>query len=113
MENDRVVRIAILDTGIDLRHKEFQNIQTHKNFCGNKEDDVQTLNDVQDLDGHGTPVASIILQLAPRAQLCIARVLDGSVDRGSPRSKTQTGAERDYVKRPRPGTVAEVRIRRD
>jgi subtilisin family serine protease len=113
MENDRVVKIAILDTGIDLRHKKFQNIKTHKNFCGNREDDVQTLGDVQDLDGHGTQVASIIFQLAPRAQLCIARVLDGDVDHGSPRSRTETGAERDYVTRPHPGTVAEVRIRRN
>jgi subtilisin family serine protease len=112
-DKDRIVRIAILDTGIDLRHEEFQNIKTYKNFCGNKDSDVEDLSDVQDLDGHGTQVASIILQLAPKAQLCIARILDGNVDRELTQSKTQSGEQRVHVTRPRSGIVAEVRIRRD
>jgi hypothetical protein len=99
LEKDPVVKVAILDTGIDPLHR---NVGTSKNFCDGDD------RDVQDLDGHGTQVASIVLQLAPNAQLCIARILDGDVDYGLTRSKMQVGAERSHILRPRPEIVAEV-----
>jgi hypothetical protein len=102
LEKDPVVKVAILDTGIDLSHQDFQDIKISKNFCGGDDSNVQ------DLDGHGTQVASIVLQLAPNAQLCIARILDGEVDRGLTRTKMQVGAERSVVLHPRRGIVAKV-----
>jgi hypothetical protein len=107
LEKDPVVKVAILDTGIDLLHQDFRDVGTSKNFCDGDNSDVQ------DLDGHGTQVASIVLQLAPNAQLCIARILDGDVDRGLTRSKMQVGAERSGIPHPRPGIVAEVRNQMD
>ncbi|MCJ1461420.1 hypothetical protein MMC07_000017 [Pseudocyphellaria aurata] len=123
-EGDEIVKIAILDTGIDLRHEDFQNMRAvafhdgqpesaqgetsqirrmpkkcQKNFCGNDE------HDVQDRDGHGTQVASIILRLAPRAELCIARICDGDVNRG----RSEGGKQEDtYIRYPRPETVVKA-----
>ena len=127
-ESDDVVKIAILDTGIDLLHEDFKNtraIKFHegrpvsakgetsqikrmpekywKNFCGNDD------HNVQDLDGHGTQVASIILRLAPRAELCIARICDGDVNRGLSKGEKQV-AEESYIRHPRPEIVANVGI---
>nr|AJD23190.1 putative subtilisin [Onygena corvina] len=93
-EDEEPVRVAILDTGIDLGHPELQaarsdprsgrpikgegpqinRVKKWKSFCGGKEEEVS------DIDGHGTHVAGIILQLAPTAELYIAQV---SKDRSS------------------------------
>lgn len=98
-EDDESVKIAILDTGVDLKHEDLQQprskfstgkfpnpitgepkqidrIKAYKNFCDDRDDD----NDVDDIDGHGTYVAGIVLRLAPRAELLIARVCEGDKD---------------------------------
>jgi subtilisin family serine protease len=83
------VKIAILDTGIDLDHPDFsqrakrrskvaakqllektqrERIIGCKNFTGGPEDDVT--DDV----GHGTHIAGLIMAIAPRAELYIAKV---------------------------------------
>jgi hypothetical protein len=128
-EGDDIVKIAILDTGIDLDHEDFQNMRAvafhkgrpvsaqgetsqinrmpmkyRKNFCGADE------NDVQDLDGHGTQVASIILRLAPRAELCIARICDGDVNRGLSEGEKQAVTEDSYIRHPRPEIVVKVSV---
>lgn len=128
-EGDVLVKIAILDTGIDLLHDDFQNmralsfnkgqpesaigettqikrmpIECRKNFCGGDESNVQ------DLDGHGTQVASIILRLAPRAELCIARICHGDVNRGLTGSEMQVVAEESYIQNPRSEIVVNVYI---
>ncbi|KAL2835990.1 peptidase S8/S53 domain-containing protein [Aspergillus pseudoustus] len=95
MEGDERIRIAVLDTGIDLKHADFKNprtkmftrefqsqpakeklaqidrIKAYRNFHIARNDEVD------DLDGHGTQVAGIILRLAPNADLYIARVCAG------------------------------------
>ncbi|KAI1373580.1 peptidase S8/S53 domain-containing protein [Hypoxylon crocopeplum] len=99
-EADKRIRVAILDTGIDLDHEDWlqpravrfedgkpvpasgeprqiDRIRNKMNFCGGSETNVQ------DIDGHGTQVASIILRLAPRAEVDIARVCVGSRIGGS------------------------------
>ncbi|KAF4637697.1 hypothetical protein G7Y89_g389 [Cudoniella acicularis] len=98
MFSDEPVKVAILDTGIDRNHPDFQHprsrprkggiispvegeeaqikrIKVCQNFC----DDRIDVGDVTDIDGHGTHVAGIILQLAPRAELYIARAIEWAI----------------------------------
>lgn len=103
-EDDETVKIAILDTGIDLTHRDWQQarivrfeedgkpvhqqkepsqwtrIKDFKNFCNPER--PETERDVMDLDGHGTQVAGILLRLAPRAEIYVARVCEGDSKRG-------------------------------
>ena len=95
-DSDRCVKVAILDTGIDWSHPKFQGtrlkplrngefepvrgernqidrIMKYRNFCN----DGRKVDNVTDIDGHGTHVAGIILQFAPTAELYIARVCQG------------------------------------
>lgn len=76
------VKIAILDTGINYKHKEFENvIEGYYNFK-DKNDNVM------DLDGHGTHCAGIVgsrgadkmIGIAPECQLFIAKVMTHSAD---------------------------------
>ncbi|RPB06402.1 subtilisin-like protein [Morchella conica CCBAS932] len=69
------IRVAILDTGIDMSFELFQRrVEKRKAF-------VQDTHDFLDLDGYGTHVAGLVLQVAPDAKLLIARITG---DRGRP-----------------------------
>jgi thermitase len=79
------VKVAVIDTGIDLRHPAFAGaiLETEMwDFVGND----ATPQDEGTLGigayGHGTNVAGIVLQIAPRAKILPLRVLgaDGSGD---------------------------------
>jgi hypothetical protein len=65
------VKIAILDTGIDLEEdvvsSHHQRILKNESFLV---DDSST----EDLDGHGTHTAGLILRVAPNAALYVARI---------------------------------------
>lgn len=125
-DDDVAVKIAVLDTGIDEHHKDFQTARAsgfhkgqpqpaegepsqidrvagRKNFCG-KDD-----KDVQDHDGHGTQVAGIILRLAPRAELYIARICDGNFDRTSSIDE-ELEAHASNITYPLSDIVAKVRV---
>lgn len=89
------VKIAILDTGIDLEHEDFlkparrrtkiglkaakripektqrERIKACRNFVGDSTEDVT------DETGHGTHIAGLILSIAPRAELYIAKTSSG------------------------------------
>ena len=130
-EGDEIVKIAILDTGIDLEHEDLRNpraksfqkgqpvaakgetpqikrIKGWKNFCGD-ENNVDE-NNVQDLDGHGTQVAGIILRLAPRADLYIARICEGDVNFGLAEENKEVLDKKSRIVNPRPEIVVKVGV---
>ena len=59
-----VVKIALIDSGIDYTRTEFRDAKLH------------FLNECKDHIGHGTAVASIIHKVSPEAELYIYRLLD-------------------------------------
>lgn len=67
------IKIAVLDTGIDLKHssiraaKKQNRLKTLKSFVKGDES-------VGDSHGHGTHVAALLLKVAPDSQLYIAKV---------------------------------------
>jgi len=73
--NNAKVRIAMLDSGINIRHpemikrKENGNIPLAKGF-------PDCLKPLEDLDGHGTHGASVLFQTVPNAVLLVARVFN-------------------------------------
>ncbi len=78
-------KIAVIDTGLDLNHPAFVNslapATEWKDFVDNDTTPQETIGAFY---GHGTAVAGIILQIAPRATILPIRVLDsdgaGDVD---------------------------------
>ncbi|KND87724.1 Intracellular serine protease [Tolypocladium ophioglossoides CBS 100239] len=71
------VKIAVLDTGIDLNHPDMQacaeNIKDKHNWL---RESARTV--VHDLDGHGTFVTSLLFDYAPDAEIYIAKIADRS-----------------------------------
>ncbi len=59
--NHSSITVAIIDSGIDLSHKRFQNIDITGFNVLDKNGKYEVNNDIQDNIGHGTAVASIIL----------------------------------------------------
>jgi thermitase len=79
------VKVAVIDTGIDLKHPAFVGaiLQTEAwDFVGNDAIPQEEGTLGVGAYGHGTNVAGIILQIAPRAKILPLRVLgtDGSGD---------------------------------
>jgi len=67
------VRVAILDTGVDVTHDDLQSPWIdgqifYQNFVGTRSDIPQ------DDDGHGTHITSILLQMAENVDIYVARV---------------------------------------
>lgn len=69
------VKIAILDTGADLKHPLLQPFSRDGRF-GEQWDFIEDRVQITDYTGHGTHCAHLILQTAPRAKVCIARVFE-------------------------------------
>ena len=84
----RGVKVAVIDTGVDVRHPALQGKLAPENEWRDFVDGDALPLDELDLDssnaghGHGTGVAGIILQVAPKATILPLRVLkpDGSGD---------------------------------
>lgn len=77
------VRIAVLDTGVEKsarRHTpDFirqcgQQIKGGRSFLGENNEDVPWN---KDMNGHGTHVTGLLLRVAPRAEIYVARILKG------------------------------------
>lgn len=70
------VRIAVLDTGLDTSHPDYEaqeeRIQGVKSFIP----DCRQRDGIFDRCGHGTHVAGLLLDFAPDAELYIAKISD-------------------------------------
>ena len=73
--HDAKVRIAMLDSGINMhhpemiKHKKDGSIALAKGF-------PNSLNPFEDLNGHGTHGASVLFKTAPNAVLLVAKLFD-------------------------------------
>ena len=73
----KLIKIAVLDTGIDTEHnvmraaKKLKRIKDMKSF-------VQGDKTIKDFNGHGTHITALLLKIAPHSQLYIAKVARGS-----------------------------------
>ncbi|KAL8310440.1 hypothetical protein RB597_010326 [Gaeumannomyces tritici] len=71
------VKIAVLDTGVDLKHMDIkpekQRIIKTYNWV-----DETCSHDVSDGDGHGTFIASLLLDYARHSQLYVAKIAESS-----------------------------------
>lgn len=119
---DKPIKIAVLDTGLDVNHPNFENprltgfkegkpdwaskaeptqyerIKACADFTGDGL--LERKEDMIDLDGHGTQVSELILRIAPRSELYIARICEGEAKSGA---DTPTN---NRIKNPRPDIVA-------
>jgi subtilisin family serine protease len=81
-DNQKCVRIAILDTGIDVTHPQIQAAQFRiKGYFSNSSDILpesvsKSPELIQDYHGHGTHGASVLLRTAPEAAIFVAKVTD-------------------------------------
>ncbi|KAF4629433.1 hypothetical protein G7Y89_g8714 [Cudoniella acicularis] len=80
------VRVAIIDTGIDLPEVDLclyeDRLKDSLSFFDDKTDRSAMKSEYKDLDGHGTHAAALILRVAPKADIYVARVF-GSRNLGS------------------------------
>src|SRR5271169_158598 len=74
-DNQKPVRVAILDSGVDATHPdialalETKQIAAYKGF-------PESLDPLQDQHGHGTHGASVLMKTAPNVTLYVARMVD-------------------------------------
>lgn len=70
------VKIAILDTGLDMTHRDVEarvaNIRGTCNWTNGRVDDTN----IMDCNGHGTHTAGLILDYAVDAELYVAKIAD-------------------------------------
>lgn len=71
------VKIAILDTGVDISHPDIS--REYKSGRIKYHDFTNESNDIEDLDGHGTHSVSLIAKFAPNAEIYAGRVFRQSV----------------------------------
>lgn len=67
-------RVAVIDSGIDWDHPKFQESIEESQII--TKSFINGLDKDQDVDGHGTHTAHLVLKVAPNAKLFIARVYE-------------------------------------
>ena len=83
-ENQKTVRIAILDTGVDFTHPQIQAALVAKRITACFPESVERTQHSEstsaqcchDSHGHGTHVTSVLLRTAPNAKIYIAKVTE-------------------------------------
>lgn len=75
------VKIAILDTGVDMTHplyrlEEIRDRIKRQDFTEPASGDIPRSED--DIDGHGTHISHVLLRVAPYAELYVGKVLQSS-----------------------------------
>ena len=68
------MKIAILDTGIDISHPSIIGAIKSKRIQENMQSFVENDESVKDECGHGTHIASLLSRVAPQAEIHIAKV---------------------------------------
>ncbi len=94
MTQGRGVRVAVLDSGIDMSHPVFQNTSwgSHFNFVGRDGSPWSPAGPpMVDWGWHGTIVSSIVARYAPEAQITMYRYLDADTQNDSPLPRSVTG----------------------
>lgn len=74
----RGVRIAVLDSGVEVAHPDFSGHHLHDDLVPDPSGVLRAGNG-EDMYGHGTAVSGIIWRLAPKAQIGSFRVLGSSL----------------------------------
>jgi hypothetical protein len=74
-ERDKRIKIAILDTGVDMGHHFFQSGQ-RKGRIKECRSWIPSRRGDEDVNGHGTHAAALLLRVAPGADVYVARVVD-------------------------------------
>ena len=74
-ENQRRVRVALLDTGVDTTHREIKHALEQKKIVAYR-GFPDSLDPLQDSTGNGTHGASVLLKTAPNSALYVARIVD-------------------------------------
>jgi subtilisin family serine protease len=72
-DEEKRVKIAILDTGIDLTHPLIKKY-VDTGHIPKTYDFVEGTSSITDLHGHGTHTAHLLLKTAPNASIYVARV---------------------------------------
>ena len=70
---DTPVKIAVLDTGVDSKHN-FIRGAVNTNRIKDRQSFVKGDKSTEDSFGHGTHVAALLLEVAPDAQIYVAKV---------------------------------------
>ncbi len=82
MRDKQVVKVAIIDSGIDISHSSIGVIAGGVNISINKDSHFIYSEEVADCAGHGTACAGIIRKKAPDAALYSVRIFDESLIAG-------------------------------
>jgi hypothetical protein len=78
-KDGKLVRIAILDTGVDATHPDVRDAFDRKQILGffpDSSGSESVLDPHNDEDGHGTHGTSVLIRVAPAATIYVARVTD-------------------------------------
>jgi hypothetical protein len=77
LQAKRMVKVAVLDTGIDLEHPSLKKYRDKNQISGVFCRDFVTSRDpIQDSTGHGTHCAHVILKICNTARIYAARVFE-------------------------------------
>lgn len=75
-QSGKGIKIAILDSGVNVYHSHIAQELYGTSFRVNREGWIEQHHDIRDYLGHGTAVAAVIKKMAPDAELIIAKIFD-------------------------------------